>query len=154
MPKTALRLHVAEPKASYGHRPPLVIDASVMAAALFVEVASSEAAALLFGRTLHAPHLLDHEIASVAVKKLRRKEASHESVATVLRDYRQLPIERHPVDVEHVVKVAERCGLTSYDAAYLSLAQRLGAPLATLDEKLAAAARAYLTAESQIHESG
>src|SRR5688572_9791116 len=111
MSKAAFRLHVTEPKAGYGHRPPLVIDASVMAAALFAEVMSGEAAALLFGRALHAPHLLDHEIASVAVKKLRRKEASHASVATVLRDFGELPIERHAVDVAHVVKVAERCGL-------------------------------------------
>ena len=37
--------------------------------------------------------------------------------------------------------LARTHGLTSYDAAYLELAIRLGVPLATLDEKLSAAAR-------------
>jgi predicted nucleic acid-binding protein len=38
--------------------------------------------------------------------------------------------------------LAERYRLTSYDAAYLELALRLDAPLATLDQNLARAARA------------
>ncbi len=38
--------------------------------------------------------------------------------------------------------LAERHGLTSYDAAYLELAMRLDVPLATLDQALARAARA------------
>jgi predicted nucleic acid-binding protein len=36
--------------------------------------------------------------------------------------------------------LAEGCGLTLYDAAYLELAQRLNLPLATLDQELRAAA--------------
>jgi predicted nucleic acid-binding protein len=40
------------------------------------------------------------------------------------------------------VRVAERHGLTVYDAAYLELALRRGVPLATLDEDLRAAAEA------------
>ena len=37
------------------------------------------------------------------------------------------------------LRLAERCGLTLYDAAYLELAQRLELPLATLDQELRAA---------------
>ena len=37
--------------------------------------------------------------------------------------------------------LADRHGLTTYDAAYLELALRLGVPLATLDQDLARAAR-------------
>ncbi len=37
-------------------------------------------------------------------------------------------------------RLAERCRLTLYDAAYLELAQRLDLPLATLDQELRAAA--------------
>ena len=33
-------------------------------------------------------------------------------------------------------RLAERSGLTLYDAAYLELAQRLNLPLATLDQEL------------------
>ncbi|MGH8596834.1 MAG: type II toxin-antitoxin system VapC family toxin, partial [Gammaproteobacteria bacterium] len=38
--------------------------------------------------------------------------------------------------------LADRFGLTTYDAAYLELAMRLQAPLATLDQDLVRAARA------------
>ena len=38
------------------------------------------------------------------------------------------------------LRLAERCHLTLYDAAYLELALRLGLPLATLDSRLVSAA--------------
>ncbi len=151
-PSFAYRLHVAEPKSVYLHRPPLVADASVIAAALFGEGGRAEAVALLHGRTLHAPHLLDYEIASVGLKKLRRENLSHDVVTAALQAYAGLPIERHAVDAETVVVIAERYGLTAYDAAYLHVAEQLTAPLATLDEQLAAAARAYLATDREIHE--
>jgi len=40
-----------------------------------------------------------------------------------------------------VLTLAERHGLSTYDAAYLELSLRLGLPLATLDHDLAQAAR-------------
>jgi predicted nucleic acid-binding protein len=129
-----------------------VTDTSVVAAALFAEDGQAEALALLHGRALHAPHLLDHEIASVGLKKLRRKEVPHKTVDAALRLYARLQIERHAIDVAAVVAIAERYGLTAYDAAYLHLAERLTAPLATLDERLAAAAHKHLRAADQVHE--
>jgi predicted nucleic acid-binding protein len=146
------QLQVAEPKGAYANRAPLVADASVMAAALFGESGHAEAIALLHGRSLHAPHLLDLEFTSVGLKKLTRERLPRETVVTALRAYRQLEIERHAVDVESTLSIAERYKLTAYDAAYLCVADQLGAPLATLDGKLAEAARAYLTSERQLHE--
>lgn len=144
MAKAAHRLHVAEPRVAYLNRPPLVVDASVIAAALFGEAGNAEALALLRGRSLHAPHLLDYEIASVGLKKLRREAVSSEAVTAALRAYGRLPIERHAVDVQSVASIAERHGLTAYDAAYLWVAEQIEAPLATLDERLGNAARSYL----------
>jgi predicted nucleic acid-binding protein len=45
------------------------------------------------------------------------------------------------VDVDHreVVALADRSGLTAYDASYLWLARKLDAALVTLDAELAAA---------------
>lgn len=126
-------------------------DASIIAAALFDESGCAEATALLHGRALHAPHLLDHEIASVGLKKMRRERVSGEVVAAALQAYARLPIERHTVDVASVVAIAERYALTAYDAAYLLVAEQLAAPLATLDETLAIAARAHL-ADREVHE--
>ncbi len=152
MSKTAHRLQVAEPKGAYAQRPALVADASVLAAALFGEAAGAEAFAVLRGRTLHAPHLLDHEVASVGLKKLRRERVADATVAAALNAYMQLPIERHLVTVEGVVALAQRYNLTAYDAAYLQVAESLAAPLATFDDKLAKAARAHLVAEHQVNE--
>ena len=46
------------------------------------------------------------------------------------------------VAVDHlaVLPLAEQCALTSYDASYLWLAQRLGGELITLDGRLGRAA--------------
>lgn len=144
---------MAEPRGAYAHRAPLVADASVMAAALFGESGYVEAIALLHGRALHAPFLLDVEIASVGLKKLARERVPRDTVAAALRAYAQLAIERHGVDADTLLSVAGQYRLTAYDAAYLCVAERLGAPLATLDGRLAEAARAYLAKEREVHES-
>jgi predicted nucleic acid-binding protein len=149
---SAPRLQIAEPRTAYLHRPPLVTDASVIAAALFGEGARAEAVALLHGRELHAPHLIDLEMASVGLKKLRREKLASTSIAAAMQAYAQLAIERHPVDAEAVVALAERYDLTAYDAAYLYVARELTAPLATLDNRLAAAARECLADASRTHE--
>jgi predicted nucleic acid-binding protein len=146
-----IRLRIAEPKTAYLHRPALVADATVIAAALFGEDGQAEALALLHGRTLHAPHLLDHEIASVALHKLRREGLAPDTIAAALDAYTRLPIERHAVDAAAVVMIAERRGLTAYDAAYLHVAECLTAPLATLDDRLAAAAQSHLAAD-HVHD--
>jgi predicted nucleic acid-binding protein len=147
-----IRLRIAEPRTPYLHRPALVTDASIIAASLFGEDGHAEALALLHGRTLHAPHLLDNEIANVGLKKLRRERLSSKAIAAALQAYARLPIERHAVDAESLAVIAERHDLTAYDAAYLHVAEQLGAPLATLDEKLASAALRHLASDDKVHE--
>jgi predicted nucleic acid-binding protein len=150
-----IRLRIAEPRASYPNRPALVTDASVIASALFGEDGHAEALALLHGRALHAPDLLDYEIASVALKKLRSERPPLGSIRAALHAYARLPIERHALDaaaIATVVAIAERHRLTTYDAAYLHLAERLTAPLATLDDRLAEAALRHLAGTDQVHE--
>jgi predicted nucleic acid-binding protein len=56
-------------------------------------------------------------------------------------------VERLPIDVDaspmadEVLALARRFGLSAYDAAYLELAHRRSAPLATRDKALASSAR-------------
>jgi predicted nucleic acid-binding protein len=58
--------------------------------------------------------------------------------------YEEIVIERHAVPATEALALALRYNLTTYDAAYLWLAAHLDAPLATFDERLAAAAREHL----------
>jgi predicted nucleic acid-binding protein len=139
---------VAEPASAYDRRPRLVADATVLAAALFGEAEHQQAAALLQARALCAPHLVDYEIASVAVKKLRRERLAETAVLACLEAYAALDLERHAVKVGPVLALAQRYQLTAYDAAYLWLAEQLEAPLATFDARLATAAQAHLAGRS------
>lgn len=153
-PPEAPPLYVAEPPAAYGMRPPLVVDASVLAAALFGEERHALAVTLLTIRALAAPHLLDCEIANVGLKKLRREGVPEDTVVRALHLYAKLDIARHPVDAAAVLSLAQRYTLSAYDAAYLWLAETLVAPLATFDDKLATAARRHLPGGASPPHSG
>ena len=54
-------------------------------------------------------------------------------------------IELHPIDPLVTTDLAQRYQLSAYDAAYLWLAADLMCPLATFDERLAAAAQTHLS---------
>lgn len=147
-------LHVAEPPAAYARRPRIVADATVLAAAVFGEDEQHQAVALLRGRALTAPHLVDYEMTSVALKKLRRERQPEDAVAASLDAYAALAIERHAVDPPAVLALAQRYRLTAYDAAYLWLAERLEAPLATFDASLARAALDHLAGGGSADDPG
>ena len=136
-------IYVAEPPPAYLGRPPLVVDCSVLVAVLFQEPMREEAVCSMAGRSLHAPSLLDSEIANVAVKK-SRGGLPQALIGDALDKYVQHAIELHRPDVAAQYALAIRYGLSAYDAAYLWLAGALQAPLVTFDAKLGQAARAYL----------
>jgi predicted nucleic acid-binding protein len=54
---------------------------------------------------------------------------------------RAIDTETEGVSVRQVLSVANKFGLSAYDAAYLDLARREASPLATLDQSLRAAAK-------------
>ena len=136
-------LHVAEPPPAWLGRPPLVVDCGVLVASLFQEPQCEEALRAMTGKTLHAPFLLDSEIAHVAARKVRGG-IPQDIIADGLAAYVEQAIELHRTEVQAQFALAQRFGLSGYDAAYLWLAGALQAPLATFDAKLAKAARTYL----------
>ena len=136
-------LYVAEPPAAYLARPALVVDCSVLAAVLFEEPSRDQALARLAGRSLHAPTLIDHEIASVALKKHQQGWPA-ESITLALADFAEQALELHRTDVSAQCEIAHRYSLSAYDAAYLWLAAEMKAPLATFDRKLFDAAQRHL----------
>lgn len=134
-------LIVAEPPLRYALRQPLVVDCSLIAATLFQEAERDQAEARMKGYELHAPTLLDFEIANVAVRKLRQ---GREDVADAgLARYAGLAIVLHGANLLGVLTLAERYALSGYDATYLWLAAALKAPLATFDRKLGEAAERH-----------
>ena len=139
------RLYVAEPPAAYLTRPAMVVDCSVLAAVLFEEPTRDEAVARLRGHALHAPTLIDHEIASVALKKHLQGWPA-ESIALALGDFAEQTIELHSSDLAAQCELAQRYALSAYDAAYLWLAADLKAPLVTFDRRLGEAAQRHLGA--------
>ena len=142
-PPTTRRLYVAEPRALWLQRPPVVADCSALAALIFEEPAGDEAAAMLIDRALHAPSLLPYELASVANKK-QRAGAAQDWVDAALQTYTEQRIDLHPVPPKAAARLAARYALSAYDAAYLWLAAELKAPLATFDRKLAEAAARHM----------
>jgi len=125
-----------------------VLDASVALAWCFEEpdseVADRALAALEAGGEAVVPSLWRIEMANVLVMAERRKRLTEADTARFLALLDNLPIQvaRDHGGVEVIVTLARAHGLTGYDSVYLDLAQRTGLPLATMDRKLAEAARA------------
>ena len=137
-------LYVAEPPPGYLVLPPLVVDCSVMVAAMFEEPARDQAIALMSGKRLFAPGLLVQEVVHVAARKLRGgSPPTH--VRQALTDFAAQAIELRTTEPLAQFELALHYDLSGYDAAYLWLAAELKAPLATFDKKLAAAAQAHLS---------
>lgn len=117
----------------------IVVDASVILDLLLRTAGAEALADRLFapGESLHAPHLVDVEVAGV----LRRHGAAgvldEERGREALRDLADLPLARYPHDVL-LQRVWElRHSLTAYDGVYVALAEALPATLVTRDARLA-----------------
>lgn len=118
----------------------VVVDASAIGAIMFGEPEAATLRAHLDGETLLAPSLLDYELASLTLKKLRQEPGTTIAALAVLDAALKLPISRVAVPGAEVCLLAARSGLTAYDACYLWLAVTRDVELVTLDEALARAA--------------
>ena len=123
-----------------------VIDTSVAMAWCFQDEATQATEAVLdLLRTDQAvvPAIWPLEVANVLLVAERRGRLSEAQASRFLELLAQLPInvDTSPTDMAGIVATGRRHTLSSYDASYLLLAERLGATLATLDKPLAKAAR-------------
>ena len=90
------------------------------------------------GESLHAPHLLDLEIAQVLRRYVLIGDVTPQRGTQSLTDLADLPIIRYPHNLLLSRIWALRHNVIAYDAAYLALAESLPAPLITCDARLAA----------------
>jgi predicted nucleic acid-binding protein len=115
-----------------------VVDASVL-----VEFLSGgehrEAAEHAIGRErwVWAPALVDAEVGNALRRQVRSKEISAQKAGAALEDLLEMRLQRvsHRNLVERAWQLREN--MSFYDALYVALAEGLGAPLLTLDKKLA-----------------
>ena len=117
-----------------------VVDASVL-----VEFLAGgehvEAARRAIGRErwVWAPALVEAEVGSVLRRKVRADEISARKAHAALDDFLEMRIQR----VEHRFLVERawqlRQNVSFYDGLYVALAEGMGAPLLTLDRRLAGA---------------
>lgn len=122
-----------------------VIDASV-AIKLFITEEFSESVARLLARladdpplALAVPDLFYIECANILWKHINRFGYPPENARKDIESLAQLAIDSHPTAtlVTAALDLAMDRSISAYDACYVALAQRLGVPLITADEKLA-----------------
>jgi predicted nucleic acid-binding protein len=117
----------------------IVVDASAILEILLNTRAATRVADRLFaaGETLHAPHVLDLEIAQVLRRYAAAGALTERRGHQALADYADLPLDRyaHHLFLDRIWEL--RHSLTAYDAAYVALAEALAAPLVTRDAALA-----------------
>ena len=128
----------------------LVIDGSTALGFLMSDEQAPRALAALDaiddGMPAFVPAHWPLEVANGLLMAERRKRITQAAAAEALDSVLSLPIEIDPATARQVrgetAALARQYGLTIYDAAYLELAMRRGAALATDDAALAKAAKA------------
>ena len=119
----------------------IVLDASTVIDWLIQSSAGQLIERRIYSRneTLHAPHLLDLEVTQVFRRLAREGTISKPRADRAIHDLLNLRVVRYP----HFILLPRvwqlRHHLSAYDAAYVALAESLGAPLLTRDSRLAAA---------------
>lgn len=119
----------------------IVADASAILELLLRTDAGRAVETRLFrhGEAMHAPALVDLEVAQVLRRYVARKEMTPLRALAAIEMMVRFPLERYTHD-PLLPRIWElRDHLTAYDAAYVVLAEGLHAPLLTCDARLARA---------------
>jgi predicted nucleic acid-binding protein len=117
-----------------------VIDASV-AIDYLLNPTPPQSLRAAFSQPLYAPSLLDFEVTSAMRGLLLSDQVQLATLRQALGDFATLDIDRVPMTglLPRLLELSHN--FTSYDAAYIVLAQLLDLPLVTSDRKLGEARR-------------
>jgi predicted nucleic acid-binding protein len=117
----------------------VVVDASVLVDVFARTPRAAAARARLRRTVLHAPAHLDAEVLSALGRLNRAGELAVDEVAQGLSLLATMPVQRHALTDLLTETWARRDQFRLTDALYVSLAERLAAPLLTTDLRLARA---------------
>ena len=120
----------------------IVVDASALLEVLLRTPAAEAVERRLFDarQSLHAPHLLDVEVAQVVRRYEAAGDIDPERGRAALADLGDFALRRYPHGFLLPRVWDLRHNLTAYDAVYVALAEALDAKLLTRDRRLAGAA--------------
>lgn len=107
-----------------------------MVDALVDQPANAELLAVLADNELHAPSLIDYEVASALRGHALGGKLAGAALDEASEDFTAFRIERYPLSPMMREVLDLRDNFTVYDAAYIVLAQALDSPLVTADTKL------------------
>jgi len=127
----------------------IVLDASAAVDWLLQTAAGQSIEKRIYSRneTLHAPQLLDLEVTQVLRRLALQAVVSARRADEAVHDLLDLRITRYPHSVLLPRIWQLRHHLSAHDAAYIVLAEKLGAALVTRDGQLAAASGHAATIE-------
>jgi predicted nucleic acid-binding protein len=118
----------------------VVVDASVVVAALVDTGQSGLWAEPLLLEDLAAPHLMPVEVASVLRRAVNAGDLSDDVASLAHADLVDLRVELFAYELVAPRAWELRHDVSATDAWYVAVAEELGAPLATLDRRLVRAA--------------
>jgi len=119
----------------------VIVDASVLLHAFLPDEVQPNAMAVVrhhvSGRLhLKGPALLPYELSNAVWQAERRGRISRDQTDRIIESFANLDIEIIPQYWGESLPLARRFGRSAYEAAYLTLAERLGEQFITGDERL------------------
>ncbi|MGL5828521.1 MAG: type II toxin-antitoxin system VapC family toxin [Angustibacter sp.] len=119
----------------------IVIESSAVVDALVGKPANPELLAIIADSEMHAPALIDYEVASALRGHVLGGKLGRRKLQDAADDFTALAVNRYPLATMMRGVLALRDNFTVYDGAYVVLAQVLEMPLVTADSKLVEARR-------------
>jgi len=119
----------------------IVVDASVLIAVVTNEPEKAKLVQLTQNSDLIAPHSIHWEIGNAFSAMLKRNRVTVEDAIEAIQTYQKIPIRLVDVELEEVIKLADKLNIYAYDAYLIRCALKYKSPLISLDKRLVNSAR-------------